>query len=192
MRFMMRFKWLAPLLLCSVLAHADALPPLQSIASLDIQKYVGRWYEIAKFPNRFQKQCVSDTFADYALVANGHVRVLNQCRNNQGDWEQAVGLAKAKNPDDTARLQVRFAPAWLSFLPWVWGDYWVIDLDDDYQLVAVSEPKKEYLWILSRTQKVDPARYQSLLTRLQQKGFDLRRLEITQQDIKASRAEDAK
>lgn len=183
MRFMMRFKWLAPLLLCSVLAHADALPPLQSIASLDIQKYVGRWYEIAKFPNRFQKQCVSDTFADYALVANGHVRVLNQCRNNQGDWEQAVGLAKAKNPDDTARLQVRFAPAWLSFLPWVWGDYWVVDLDEAYSLVAVSEPAREYLWILSRTPVVEGAQYAALLARLKVQGLDVDRLEISPQPL---------
>ena len=74
---------------------------------------------------------------------------------------------------------MRFAPAWLSLLPFVWGDYWVIDLDADYQLVAVSEPKREYLWILSRSQNVDPARYAALLDRLRGMGFSLERLQLT-------------
>ena len=79
------------------------------------------------------------------------------------------------------KLQVRFAPAWLSWLPWVWGDYWVIDLDKDYQLAAVSDAKREYLWVLSRNKQVPPAAYQALLARLTAQGFDTQRLELSTQ-----------
>jgi len=158
-----------------------ATAPLQSIASLDVPRYLGRWYEIAKFPNRFQQQCVADTSADYSLLPDGSLQVLNQCRRSNGEMQQALGAARQVGGDNSARLQVRFAPAWLSLLPFVWGDYWVIDLDADYQLVAVSEPRREYLWILSRSQKPDPARYAALLDRLRGMGFSLERLEITRQ-----------
>jgi len=156
-----------------------ATAPLQVIASLDVSRYLGRWYEIAKFPNRFQQQCVADTSADYSLLPDGRLQVLNQCRRSSGEMQQALGAARQVGGGNSARLQVRFAPAWLSLLPFVWGDYWVIDLDADYQLVAVSEPRREYLWILSRSQKPDPARYAALLDRLRGMGFSLERLEIT-------------
>ncbi|MFM2253231.1 MAG: hypothetical protein RJB68_1568, partial [Pseudomonadota bacterium] len=99
-----------------------------------------------------------------------------------GQTTEALGAARQVSPANSPRLQVRFAPAWLSFLPMVWGDYWVIDLDPQYQLVAVSEPKREYLWVLSRSPKVEPATYQALLTRLGQQGFDLKRLELSPQE----------
>lgn len=99
-----------------------------------------------------------------------------------GDVSEAIGVARQVGTSTSPKLEVRFAPAWLSFLPFVWGDYWVIELDDSYQLVAVSEPKREYLWILSRTPKVDPVSYKTLLTKLRQKEFDLHKLEVAQQD----------
>jgi apolipoprotein D and lipocalin family protein len=92
-----------------------------------------------------------------------------------------LGRARRVDPTAPAKLQVRFAPQWLSFLPWVWGDYWIIDLDDRYELVAVSEPRREYLWILSRTPTVPPERYNALLSRLALQGFDLAKLEVSPQ-----------
>jgi apolipoprotein D and lipocalin family protein len=166
-----------------VLAWADAPAPLQAIASLDVQRYLGRWYEIAKFPNVFQKQCVADTSAQYALQGDGSLRVLNQCRNSAGEIVQAVGQAKQTGPADSPKLRVRFAPEWLSFLPFVWGDYWVIDLDASYALAAVSEPGRDYLWILSRTPSVDPVAYGALLQRLAQMGLDIGRLEKSPQPL---------
>lgn len=163
----------------SLAAQAQAQTPLTTIASLDVSRYLGRWYEIAKFPNWFQKRCASDTAADYALLPDGNLSVLNQCREADGTWDTALGLAKPVGDPHSARLQVRFAPAWLSFLPFVWGDYWVIDLDDAYELAAVSEPRREYLWILARSPVVDTARYTALLARLQAKGLDTARLEKT-------------
>lgn len=162
---------------------SQSLPPLQSVKSLDVPRYLGRWYEIAKFPNRFQRECVSDTSADYTLLPDGHLRVLNQCRQADGEWQRAVGLAKQVGDDQSARLEVRFAPAWLSFLPFVWGDYWVVDLDDKYELVAVSEPARAYLWVLSRSPVVDASRYAALLARLTAMGLDVSRLEKTPQPL---------
>lgn len=163
----------------TVLSLGLQAQPLQSVERLDVPRYMGVWYEVAKFPNWFQRQCVGDTRAEYSVQAPGQLRVLNRCRVASGQFEQAIGEARQIGAEHSPRLQVRFAPAWLSWLPLVWGDYWVIDLEDDYQLVAVSEPRREYLWVLSRTPEVDPQRYARLLQRLRAQGLDTDRLEKT-------------
>ncbi len=109
--------------------------------------------------------------------------MLNRCRLGNGDIDEAIGEARQVGSAASPRLEVRFAPSWLSFIPMVWGDYWVVDLDDDYRLVAVSEPEREYLWILSRTPTVDPKAYDELLARLAQKGLDVTKLERTPQRV---------
>jgi apolipoprotein D and lipocalin family protein len=156
-------------------------PPLSTITSLDVPRYMGTWYEIAKYPNWFQKKCVADTRAEYQLQANGRIQVTNQCRLETGVLDVAIGEARQIGPSTSPKLQVRFAPAWLSMLPFVWGDYWVVDLDEGYHLVAVSEPKREYLWVLSRTPKAESGDYDALMGRLKAQGFDLGRLERTKQ-----------
>lgn len=166
-------------------AAADDRPgpaPLETIDALDVPRYMGTWFEIAKFPNRFQRQCAGATQADYRLNPDGTVQVVNRCRNERGEMTEALGTARQVGAASSPRLEVRFAPAWLSFLPLVWGDYWVIDLDERYQLAAVSEPRRAYLWILARTPRVDPGAYERLLARLSQRGFDLGKLELTRQD----------
>ena len=156
--------------------------PLETIPALDVARYMGTWHEIAKYPNWFQKECSENVKADYSLMNDGCVRVVNRCQTTEGTLSEAIGEARQIGASTSPKLEVRFAPAWLSFLPFVWGDYWVIELDDDYQLVAVSEPNRDYLWILSRTPEVDPVSYNALLTRLQRQGFDLQRMEATKQD----------
>ena len=156
--------------------------PVTTVAAVDLQRYMGTWYEIAKFPNWFQKKCRGQTKADYSIRADGRVQVINRCRVANGEFNEALGVARQIGAASSPKLEVRFAPAWLSFVPVVWGDYWIIDLDERYQLAAVSEPKKDYLWILSRTTKVDPASYDALLGRLVIKGFDIQKLELTQQE----------
>lgn len=159
-----------------------AVPPaVTPIASLDVPRYMGVWYEIAKYPNRFQKQCAGDTTARYTLQPGRTVQVINRCRRADGQADQAVGSARQLGAADSPKLEVRFAPRWLSLLPMVWGDYWVIDLDADYQLAAVSEPKREFLWILARTPSVPRQAYDALLERLERQGFDLSKLQKTPQ-----------
>ncbi len=174
-------KKIAPLLLVLSLNAGAAQAPLATIAKLDVPRYMGTWYEIAKFPNRFQKKCVGFTRATYSALADGTLQVVNRCRTDDGNTDEAIGVARQLGPPDSPRLKVRFAPAILSFLPMVWGDYWVIDLDPGYQLAAVSEPKREYLWILARTPKVDKASYDALVARLAAQGLDVGKLVPTKQ-----------
>lgn len=175
-------------LLTPLAAPAQTSPapePLQTIERLDVGRYLGTWYEIAKYPNRFQAKCVADTQALYRPRDDGQIDVINRCRQANGETTEAVGRARQIGAADSPKLEVRFAPAWLAWVPVVWGDYWVIDLDPAYQLVAVSEPSREYLWVLSRTPTLDATAYQALLGRLQAMGFDLSKLEKT---VQAGRA----
>ncbi|MES2585616.1 MAG: lipocalin family protein [Pseudomonadota bacterium] len=154
---------------------------VKTVTSLDVPRYLGTWYEIAKFPNWFQKKCVSNTKAVYTAKSDGNLRVLNSCKTASGETSEAEGLARQIGAKDSPKLEVRFAPEWLSFLPLVWGDYWVIDLDPQYQVAAVSDPRREYLWVLSRTPQLDPKVYADLLQRLKQQQFDTQKLELTTQ-----------
>ena len=153
-----------------------ALAPLRTVERLDVPRYMGTWYEIARFPNRFQAPCASDTRAEYTAQTDGTVRVVNRCRTESAETIEAAGLARQVGGPDSPKLQVRFAPAWLSWWPAVWGDYWIVDLEPDYQLVAVSEPHREYLWILARSPRVDRARQAAMVKRLAEQGFDVSRL----------------
>jgi len=161
---------------------APAGEPLTTVPALDVPRYMGTWYEIAKFPNWFQRKCVSNTRANYVLQADGKVQVTNRCKRESGEVDEAIGAARQIGPANSPKLQVRFAPVWLSLIPAVWGDYWVVELDEDYQWVAVSEPGRAYLWILSRSPRMDAATYTDVLSRLTRKGLDVQKLETTRQD----------
>ena len=154
---------------------------LTTISTLDVPRFMGTWFEIARYPNWFQRKCASNTNANYSQLPDGTLQVVNRCTTESGNVSEVVGAARQMGNATAPKLEVRFAPAWLSFLPAVWGDYWVIDLDPEYRWVAVSEPKRQYLWILSRTPKVSQKVYEELLVRLEKKGFDMHKLEITRQ-----------
>jgi len=174
-------KVFLPVLLTAFAANAWAQDALATIPSLNVQRYMGTWYEVAKLPNPFQKNCVSNTSAVYEAQPNGTIRVTNRCTEADGKVKEAIGEARQIGNATSPRLEVRFAPAWLSFLPFVWGNYWVIDLDADYQLAAVSEPGRELLWILSRIPIPNAMAYSQLVERLGKKGFDLKKMEPTRQ-----------
>jgi apolipoprotein D and lipocalin family protein len=118
--------------------------PLQTVAKVDLSRYVGRWYEIARYPNRFEKNCVADVTADYSLRSDGKITVVNSCLERDGKLNQSKGTAKVVDPATNAKLKVTF------FWPF-YGDYWIIGLDPEYRFAVVSEPDRRYLWILSRT-----------------------------------------
>ncbi|GAB2891866.1 lipocalin family protein [Uliginosibacterium flavum] len=188
-RLIRRAFCLSALCLCTLSARAsgpatdktDAGTDLNTIATLDVPRYMGSWYEIAKFPNWFQRKCSSDTRADYSLQPEGKLQVTNRCKQANGEISEVIGAARQVGPANSPKLKVRFAPAWLSFIPAVWGNYWIIDLDADYQLAAISEPSRQYLWVLSRTPQVNQQAYAALLERLNKQGFDVRKLETTPQ-----------
>jgi apolipoprotein D and lipocalin family protein len=161
---------------------AQQTPSVKAISQIDISQYMGSWYEIAKLPNWFQRNCTQNTKATYQLINPAQIQVLNQCQTANGEIIQALGMARPRPNGLPAQLEVRFAPSWLGLLPFVWGDYWVLDLDPQYQLAAVGDPSKKYLWILSRTPQISETSYKALTQRLSLMGFDVSRLEKTTQN----------
>jgi apolipoprotein D and lipocalin family protein len=173
--------WAGVLLLSAVSAVAQT-KPLRVVPNLDLARYAGKWYEVARFPNRFQEKCADSVTATYTLQRDGNITVLNQCRERSGKLTEASGVARlAKNGGPNSILKVRFAPRFLSFLPQVWGDYQVIALGEDYSYSVVGDPERKYLWILSRTPRLEDAVYTRLVKEAQAQGFDTSRLVKTVQ-----------
>lgn len=158
---------------------------LTTVSTVNIERYAGRWYEIAKYPNRFQKSCISDTTADYVLKSNGRIEVTNRCLKKNGKINRAVGEAKIVDKTTNAKLKLRFAPGFLSFLGFVWGDYWIIELAEDYSYAVIAEPGRDYFWILARKPEMDDKTYQAILTRAETMGFKPSRVEKTRQNTAA-------
>jgi apolipoprotein D and lipocalin family protein len=156
-------------------AGVRPVPDLPVVARVDLERYAGTWYEIASYPNPFQKGCVA-TRATYSVLADQTVRVLNECRRGslEAEWDSAVGKAWVVDPATNAKLKVSF------FWPFR-GDYWILDLGKDYEYSVVGTPSREYLWILSRTPALDEALYQRILETVERLGFDPRRLRKTRQ-----------
>ena len=150
---------------------------LSTVERVDLERYQGKWFEIARYPNRFQKKCVGETTATYTIKKKGIVEVVNECLTKKGKTDRAVGKAKVVNDETNAQLKVRFAPRWIGWLPFVWGDYWIIDLEkENYSYAVVGDPSRKYLWILSRTPEIDKDVYDEILNRINSKGFDSSKL----------------
>ena len=165
----------ALLLLAPLYFSAFAADPLRTIATLDLARYVGVWHQIALLPNRFQSQCIGDTTAEYQLRADGRLDVINRCRAANGSYDQVTGIARhAAHATSPGVFEVRFAPAWLSFLPWVWGDYWILALDPDYRAVLIGSPNRQYLWVLAREPHLDEAVYARYLDLARTQGFSIK------------------
>lgn len=168
-------KWgllLVTMLLAACTTNGRQSTPLEVVPAVDLSRYIGRWYEIASFPQRFQKDC-TDSRAEYRIRPDGVVEVLNSCLRD-GKIDSVKGRAWVVDKKTNAKLKVSF------FWPFR-GDYWIIDLGKDYEYAVVSAPSMNYLWVLSRTPQMDEQRYQQIVGRLKDRGFDIARLNRTQQ-----------
>ena len=179
-------RWAAGLALAAAatlqLASARAETPLvHTVPFVDLNRYAGDWFEIARFQNRFQRQCVGDVRASYTRRADGRIDVVNRCRTADGQTE-ARGVARLVDAQTNAKLEVRFAPAWLSWLPPVWGDYWILGLASDYSWAVVGDPSREYLWILGRTPRIDGESIAAARAAARDNSFDVDRLVETPQE----------
>ncbi len=145
-------------------AHA-ASNELPTVAKVDLKRYLGKWYEISKYPAWFEKDCDRDTTAEYSLKEDGDIEVVNSCTTKEGKRKVSKGTAKIVDSETNAKLKVTF------FWPF-YGKYWIIDLDPNYQWVVVGEPSRKYLWVLSRTPKLDDKLYREIADRLPAKGYD--------------------
>lgn len=154
--------------------------PVSALASLNVPSYMGTWYQVAWFPNRFQKQCVSDTAAIYRMLPGDRVEVINRCKLADGSFDSVTGVARPAaaairgSQLEPAQLEVSFLPAALRWLP-IWGSYWVIQLADDGRYAVVSEPQRNYLWVLARASQLSAADESAIRSWLVQQGFDLNR-----------------
>lgn len=152
--------------------------PNTPVTRLDLNRYTGTWHEIAHLPLYFQRQCVDNVTATYTLLADGAIGVHNACRTKEGLIDSADGVARTQGGPAGA-LQVRFAPSWLGWLPFVWADYWVVELDPDYQWAVVGSPGKKYLWVLSRRPTMSRLQFEQLRERAAERGYPVSKLIMT-------------
>jgi apolipoprotein D and lipocalin family protein len=171
-------RTLAPLVISMMIFSTSCrTQPLETVGQVDLQRYAGKWYEIASYPQRFQRGCHCTT-AEYTLTGKGYMIVENRCNRDSvnGKPSYIKGKAFVEKNSGNAKLKVQF------FWPFK-GKYWIIDLADDYSYAVVSHPNRNYLWILSRTPQMNETVYREILLRLSDKGFDTDRLQRTVQAL---------
>ncbi len=148
------------------------IPALQTVSYVDLDRYLGKWYEIARYPHSFEEGCFGST-AFYEKMEDGKIKVINRCYMNSlsGELNEAIGKASIVDKNSNAKLEVQF------FWPFK-GNYWIIDLDKNYQYAIVSEPNRQYLWILSRSPKMEESLLNKLKTKIKNLEFELKYLSL--------------
>jgi apolipoprotein D and lipocalin family protein len=166
------------MILLSSFMFAQQNPPT-TVKFVDLKKYVGLWYEVAKIPNSFQDQCVKGTTAKYTLKEDGEISVTNSCIDEDGKLDAADGVVRVVDKKTNAKLEVSF----VSFLGWrpFWGDYWIIGLDENYQWAIIGTPNRKYGWVLSRTPKLDTKTMDGIFQILKDQGYNPKDFEISKQ-----------
>ncbi|WP_407641558.1 lipocalin family protein [Acinetobacter tianfuensis] len=154
---------------CSAYAGSE----VQAVPQLDLKKYLGTWYEVARKPMYFQNKCAYNVTAQYSLNENGNVKVDNRYYQKDGKLMQSEGEAFVQNAPANSKLKVSFLPKALRWLPVGRGDYWVLKIDPQYQMALVGAPSQKYLWVLSRDPKPEPVLVQRYLDAAVQQGYDL-------------------
>lgn len=167
-RLMYLIFLLALVLLAGCLHKSSSNRPLNVAKHIDLQRYLGLWHEIARYPHRFEDGCRKVT-AEYSLNGDGSISVLNQCVKDDGTKSSARGRAKVVDPISNAKLKVSF------FWPF-YGKYWILKIDPDYQYAIVGEPSRQYLWILNRTTEIDQALLQKLIEEISDMGYDPKKM----------------
>ena len=153
-------------------SEGPSLPNVQTVDSVDLSRYAGKWYQIAFFPTVFQGTCTINTTATYGIRPDGKISVFNECYKPNGKYKSILGTARPVDSSNS-KLKVKFfwfAPA---------GDYWIIDLEPNYQYAVVGAPNRKYLWILSRTPQITGSLYLELLKRAEAQAFDVSRIQLT-------------
>ena len=152
-----------------------------TVDHVDLQKYAGTWYEIAKIPNSFQDQCVGNTTASYSLNDDGSIKVVNKCKDDEGDMDSAEGLANVVDTKSNSKLEVSFVSIFGIHL--FWGDYWIIGLSDDYSYAVIGTPNRKYGWILSRTPQLPEEKLNEAYDILRKNGYNPKDFVMTPQGI---------
>lgn len=169
------FKIYIPVLMIMLFSCNRHISPPETVNQVNIEKYAGKWYEIATIPARFQKNCKC-TSAEYTLTGKDYIKVYNRCVSTKdGKVKDITGKAFPVKNSNNSKLKVQF------FWPFR-GNYWIVDLASDYSWAVVSDPSRKYLWILSRNKQMENEKYKKITSTLQERGFDLTNLKKTKQD----------
>ncbi|OOG64526.1 hypothetical protein B0E46_07780 [Rhodanobacter sp. B04] len=170
------FHWLiAATMMAAAAPMAGAALPDQPVAMFDLSRYVGQWHEIGHLPMFFQRKCVDRITATYTPNPDGTIAVRNACRVKDGSTHASNGVARTVEGKPAA-LRVRFAPAWLAWLPMAWADYWGVDLDADYQWAVVGGPSRQYMWVLSRRPSMSRTLFDQIKQRARRRGYPVDQL----------------
>ncbi|MHB1056382.1 MAG: lipocalin family protein [Rhodanobacter sp.] len=173
-------RWLLTIALwAATLPLVAATLPNRPVDKLDLARYSGQWHEIAHLPMRFEKKCVSDVVATYTLGDNGSIVARYSCRTRSGRTDDVHGTAKRSQGQPAGAFKVRFVPRWLAWLPKMWGDYWVIDLDPDYRWAVIGGPGGEHLWVMARRPGMQRQLFERIRQRAQQRGYPVDKLILT-------------
>jgi apolipoprotein D and lipocalin family protein len=158
------------------LVAKKAKKPLATAPAVNLEQYAGTWYEIARLPEKYEKDCVSDVTATYEPTIDGGLRIINRCRRRDGSVKRAIGRAEVADADTNARLRVSFAPQLLDALPFVWSDYYIMDVASDYSMSVVGTPDRSHLWLLAREPTVTEEVRSAFIAKALGQGFDTSRL----------------
>ena len=169
------------ILLLMLLATSAVAASPTTVKQVDLQRYAGLWYEIARLPNRFQTQCAGEVTARYALRADGRIDVINRCRETDGETDEARGIARVVDNRTSARLQVSFVR--LLGFQLFWGDYWIIGLGDEYEYAVVGHPERKYGWILSRTPSLPQEKLDHIFSLVRAQGYNPGDFAMTRQQL---------
>ena len=170
------------LFLFGVITGSASAEPPHTVDHVDLERYMGRWFEIAALPNYFQRHCVRDTTADYSLRDDGTIAVTNRCETEDGEVDEARGLARPADPAANAKLEVSFVNVFGKQL--FWGDYWIIGLGENYDYALVGTPSRRWGWILARVPKPSPQRIEVWFERLREQGYDPKAFVLSDQSLR--------
>ena len=154
------------------MTHESERPEVESVAEIDLERYLGLWFEIGRLPMRFEDDDAVDVTAEYSLRDDGAVQVDNRCLDAERQPTQALGEARP-DPEHAGRLRVSFLPAGLRWIPFTRADYWVLKIDPDYRHALVGTPDREYLWLLAREHRIDPRTETEYLAEARRQGYEL-------------------
>jgi len=174
-------KKIFALLIISVIAvMGQTDKSLTTVKYVDLKKYTGTWYEIARIPNSFQDHCIKNSTAKYILEEDGRFKVINSCVDEDNEIDDVEGVARIVDKSSNSKLEVSFV-SFLGIRPF-WGDYWIIGLGKNYEYAVIGSPGRKYGWILSRTKILNEEHLNEVKLILKNNGYDFRKFVMSKQE----------